>query len=196
MPDRLRPADERAQPATARCSTPPSTPSPPIASAADELGDRCGAIAFDAAIRRALSPRRLGGRLVIGELFDLQPAGTDSDFERAFLRVGGSRRGLVIVFTDLVDERAARSLLRATPMLTRRHAVVVAAVRDPELEAAVAARDEDPDRALAAASMIRDRDRASAGIARLGADVALASPQALPRRCLQAYLRAKARLRL
>lgn len=133
---------------------------------------------------------------MIGSLFDVEPSPGDSDFERAFLRVGGSRRGLVIVFTDLIDERAARSLLRAAPMLTRRHAVVVASVRDPELEAAIEAREHDPERALAAASMVHDREAASARIARLGAEVALASPQLLPRRCLQAYLRAKARIRL
>ncbi len=167
-----------------------------VAIAADELGDRCGAIAFDDGIRRSLAPRRLGGRGVVASLFDLQPVPVDSDFERAFLRIGSARRGLVIVLTDLVDERAARSLLRAAPMLTRRHAVVVAGARDPGLEAAVAAREEDPERALAAASMIHDRDLASGRIRRLGVEVALAEPQALPLLCLQAYLRAKSRLRL
>jgi hypothetical protein len=60
----------------------------------------------------------------------------------------------------------------------------------------VAARAEDPERALAAASMIHERDVASARIRRLGVEVALAEPRALPLRALQAYLRAKSRLRL
>lgn len=42
-----------------------------LALAADELGDRCGAIAFDEAIRRAVSPAHLSGRRVIESLFDL-----------------------------------------------------------------------------------------------------------------------------
>ncbi len=167
-----------------------------VALAADELGDRCGAIAFDAEIRRTVTPRRLGGRRVVRALFDLQPTRVDSDFERAFLYVGGSRRGLVIVLTDLIDERAARSLLRAVPMLTRRHAVAVAGVRDPDLDSAIAAREEDPARALAAASVVRQREAASAQIRRLGAEVSLAPAEALPERCVQAYLRAKARVRL
>ena len=167
-----------------------------VAMAADELGDHCGAIAFDGHIRRALQPRRAGGRLVIRALFDLQPTLEDSDFEAAFVRVGGSRRGLVLVFTDLIDERAARSLVQAAPMLTRRHAVAVASVGDPALEHALNDDDGDAPRALAALSVLRDRDRAVAQIRRLGAEVLLSSPGSLPERCVQAYLRAKARARL
>ncbi|MEA2315584.1 MAG: hypothetical protein QOI03_2276 [Solirubrobacteraceae bacterium] len=167
-----------------------------VALATDELGDRCGAVAFDAEIRRHVAPRRLGGRRVLNALFDLQPTGVDSDFERAFLSVGGSRRGLVIVLTDLIDERAARSLLRAAPMLTRRHAVVVAGVRDGDLDSAVGASEEDSARALAAASVLREREAAGAKIRRLGAEVSLAPAELLAKRCVQAYLRAKARVRL
>jgi uncharacterized protein (DUF58 family) len=167
-----------------------------VALVADELGDRCGAIGFDSDIRRAVQPRRLGGRRVVRALFDLQPTLEDSDFERAFLRVGGSRRGLVFVFTDLIDERAARSLVRAAPMLTRRHAVVVASVGDPVLEAAAFGEQQEASRALAALSVLHARDRAVARIRRVGADVVLAPASALPERCVQAYLRAKARIRL
>ena len=82
---------------------------------ADELGDRCGAIAFNATVARTLAPQRLGGRQVVQALFDLQSEPVDSDFERAFIRVGRARRGLVFVFTDL-DRRDRRALAR------RRHA--------------------------------------------------------------------------
>jgi uncharacterized protein (DUF58 family) len=171
-----------------------------VALVADELGDRCGAIAFDAEVRRVVGPRRAGGRRVLRALFDLQPTLEDSDFERAFMRVGGSRRALVLVFTDLIDERAARSLVEAAPMLTRRHTVVVAGISDPALEtAAREARDQDHDeaaRSLAALSVLRARDGAAARIRHAGADVVLATPAALPERCVQAYLRAKARARL
>jgi uncharacterized protein (DUF58 family) len=184
-----------------------------VALAADELGDRCGAIAFDSSIRRTVQPRRLGGRRVVKALFDLQPTLDDSDFERAFLRVGGSRRGLVFVFTDLIDERAARSLVRATPVLARRHAVVVASVGDPALEQLAAAGSEEISgdtgegrgtlehraelsSALAALSVLQARAGAVARIRRGGAEVVLAPARSLPERCVQAYLRAKARARL
>jgi uncharacterized protein (DUF58 family) len=174
---------------------------------ADELGDRCGAIAFDSKIRRSMQPRRLGGRRVVKALFDLQPTLEDSDFERAFLRVGRSRRGLVFVFTDLLDERAARSLVRATPMLARRHAVIVAGVTDPTLQERAAlgagvdggADSSSPAelaRTLAALSVLQARSEAVAHIHRAGAQVVLAPARSLPERCVQAYLRAKARARV
>jgi uncharacterized protein (DUF58 family) len=167
-----------------------------VALAADELGDRCGAIGFDAEIRRAVEPRRFGGRTAVHVLFDLQPMLVESDFERAFMRVGGSRRALVLVFTDLIDERAARSLVAAAPMLTRRHAVAVVGVSDPSIEQAAAGEKADPALALAALSVLRARKEAVAQIRRVGADVVLAPATLLPERCVQAYLRAKARARL
>ena len=170
-----------------------------VALVADELGDRCGAIAFDSAIRRALDPRRLGARRVIEALFDLQPQLVDSDFQRAFLRVGGSRRGLVIVFSDLIDEAAARSLLQATPMLARRHAVVVASVSDPDLEALADGRGErahDVYARTAALSVVHARMGTVTRIRRTGAEVVQAPAGLLPERCVQAYLTAKARVRL
>jgi uncharacterized protein (DUF58 family) len=167
-----------------------------VALVADELGDRCGAIAFDASVRREIQPRRMGGRRVVRTLFDLQPTLEDSDFERAFLRVGSSRRGLVLVFTDLIDEQAARSLVLAAPMLARRHAVLVVSVSDPALEGRASELGDDPAGALAALSVLRARDGAVTRIRRTGADVVLAAPASLPERCVQAYLRAKARARM
>jgi uncharacterized protein (DUF58 family) len=42
-----------------------------VALVADEMGDRCGSVAFDAEVRRRLPPRRRGGRAVVETLFDL-----------------------------------------------------------------------------------------------------------------------------
>ncbi|HEV2998582.1 MAG TPA: DUF58 domain-containing protein [Solirubrobacteraceae bacterium] len=188
-----------------------------VALAVDELGDRCGAIAFDGSIRRALDPRRLGGRRTIEALFDLEARLEDSDYERAFLHVGHSRRALILIFTDLVEETAARPLALAAPMLTRRHAVSVASAIDPDLQrlARGLAREggEGPDipptpaaagtrdtptlyRALAARSVLEARAGAVAQIAGAGAEVVEAPPGLLPERCVQAYLRAKARARV
>jgi uncharacterized protein (DUF58 family) len=165
-----------------------------LALAADELGDRCGAIAFDAEVRRAVAPSHLSGRQVIEALFDVAATPVDSDFELAFTRVGRSRRALVAVFTDLVDEAAARSLLAAIPMLSRRHTVVVASVSDPALAAAASEHDRSR-RGLAAALVARDvlaaRAAAASVLRRAGALVVEAPAEQLPERCLDAYLRAK-----
>ena len=108
-----------------------------VAAVADELGDRCGAIAFDGEVLRSLPPRRAGARDVVSALFDLEPVPVDSDYELAFAQVRGVKRAFVLVFTDLLEESAAQPLVDALPVLARRHAVVVAGSADPDLDAAV-----------------------------------------------------------
>lgn len=170
-----------------------------VAMVADEVGDRCGAVAFDANIRRQLRPRRAGGRGVVDALFDLEPTSVESDYELAFHTVGGAKRSLVLVLTDLLEESAARPLVDAVPVLARRHVVVVASVTDPDLAALV--RTPPSSRADAyAASVAVDVLEARAAVAdRLrsaGAEVVEAPPAGLAQACVGAYLRMKAMARL
>jgi uncharacterized protein (DUF58 family) len=170
-----------------------------IALAADELGDRFGAIAFDDQVRVALAPRHLGGAAAVEAMFDLQARPVDSDFERAFSRVQRSRRGLVLVCTDLVDEAAARSLLAGVPVIARRHAVLVAGATDPVLErlgSRPAGTGERLAAQVVAADVLAARAGAAARLRGSGAQVLEAPAPALPELCLQAYVRAKARARL
>jgi uncharacterized protein (DUF58 family) len=166
-----------------------------IALAADELGDRFGAIAFDDGVRRALTPRHRGGAGAIEALFDLQGRAVDSDFEAALQRVGRSRRALVFVHTDLVDEAAARSLIAGVTVLARRHAVIVASVADPTLEA-LATEQGDLPRALVALDVLQARAEATLRLRRAGAQVLEAGVQRLAELCLDAYVSAKLRARL
>lgn len=170
-----------------------------VALVADEVGDRCGAIAFDAAVRQAILPRRNGGTAVVRALFDLQPSSLDSDYELAFHRVGRSKRAFVLVLTDLLDEAAARPLVEAVPVLVRRHSVAIASVTDPDLTAFVS---QAPNTALAvyAASVAMDvleaRVRVAAELTRAGAQVLEAPPGLLGETCVGAYLRMKSLARL
>jgi uncharacterized protein (DUF58 family) len=166
-----------------------------LALAADELGDRFGAIAFDAEVRRALGPRHLGGRPAIDALFDLESRPVDSDFEVAFTQLGRARRSLVFVHTDLVDEAAATSLLAGVAVLARRHAVVVAGAADPSL-AALAASEDDPAHALAALDVLAARSSAVLKLRQAGATVVEAPADRLAERCLDVYVKAKLRARL
>jgi uncharacterized protein (DUF58 family) len=166
-----------------------------IALAVDELGDRFGAIAFDDDVRRSLGPRHLGGSDSVERLFDLESRPVDSDFERAFARIGRSRRALVFVHTDLVDEFAARSLLAGMAALVRRHAVVVASASDPELDALTAS-DRDPAERLVALDVLAARREATIRLRHAGAQVLEAPAEQLAERCLQAYVTAKRRVRL
>jgi uncharacterized protein (DUF58 family) len=166
---------------------------------ADELGDRCGTVAFDATVHRRLAPRRRGGEALVRAVYDLQPAPVDSDYELAFRSIASSKRALVIVFTDLIEEVAARSLVMAVPVLARRHEVVVAGVADPDLDAALrpsGARELDVYRAAAALDVLAARERAAARVRGAGAQVLETAPAELSQACVSAYLRAKSRARL
>jgi uncharacterized protein (DUF58 family) len=160
-----------------------------VALVADALGDRCGAVAFDREIRVALPPRRAGGSAVVRALFDLEPRSVDSDYELAFRRAGGSKRSLVVVLCDLIEEAAARPLADAVPVLARRHAVIVAAPTDPALEQLAQGDDE---RATIARDVLQARAKAVARVRAAGARVLEAPPDKLAAACVAAYLRAKA----
>jgi uncharacterized protein (DUF58 family) len=166
-----------------------------LAFVADELGDRCGAVAFDEDVRVALLPRRKGGETVVRALYDLEARPVESDYELAFRRAEGNKRALVVVFCDLLEESAARPLARAVPVLARRHAVVVASPSDPTLEE-IARGDGDVlarARAVVASDVLEARRRAAATVQAAGARVLEAPPERLPAVLVAAYLRAKAR---
>jgi uncharacterized protein (DUF58 family) len=170
-----------------------------VALVADEVGDRCGAIAFDSEVRAALRPGRAQGAAVVRALFDLEPRPTDSDFELAFQRIQAGKRAFVLVLCDLLEEAAARPLVEAMPVLARRHAVVVASPTDPELARLVATEPHtaaDLARAAVATEVAGARARAAALVRAAGASVLEAPAERLPRACVAGYLRAKARARV
>jgi len=170
-----------------------------VALVADELGDRCGVTVYDSEIRRRLPPRRAGGKAVVRTILDIEPTLVDSDHDLAFRAVGGVKRALIVVLTDLVDEAAARSLLDAVPVLARRHAVVVASVRDPDLDAPLTQSPQTPREVYAGAVALDVLDGRARVVERLrhqGATVIEASPALLGEACVRAYLQLKSRARL
>ena len=170
-----------------------------VAAVANVVGDRCGTLAFDAAVRREVTPRRSGGDEVVRALFDLEPTTVDSDYELAFRSVSGGKRSLMIVFTDLLEDAAARPLVEAVPVIARRHVVMVATVADPDIEE-VMAREPTTERDVFAMSVALDvlaaRRRVAAQLKRAGAEVIETAPGKLGSACVASYLRAKSRARL
>jgi uncharacterized protein (DUF58 family) len=167
-----------------------------VATVAEEFGDRCGALAFDAELRRSVPPRRAGARHVIQALFDLEPVSVDSDYERAFHELTRAKRAFVIVLTDLIEPTAAQPLVDALPVLMRHHAVALASVADPDLAALVSAQPRaalDVYRAAVALEVLSARAAVSARLRHAGADVVEGGPRQLPAACVGAYLRAKTR---
>jgi uncharacterized protein (DUF58 family) len=170
-----------------------------LAVAADDAGDRVGALSFAAAVSRQMNPRRRGADAVVRALFDLEPTEVEADYERAFVALGHHKRALIALFTDLVDESASRSLLAACPVLTRHHAVLIATCRDPDLASAVSDPPHDVRdvlRSAVALDILDSRHRAANRLRSLGATVVEASPQKLGSACVHAYLMLKQRARL
>ena len=170
-----------------------------VATVADEVGDRCGAIAFDDRLLTVVRPSRGGGAKVVRALFAVEPTARDSNFEQAFQAVGRGKRALVLVLTDLLEESAARPLLHAVGTLARHHAVVVASVRDLDVETLPGRRPATTLDVLAAAvavDVVAARERVVARLRAAGAEVVLAGPDELSAACVGAYLRMEARARL
>ncbi len=170
-----------------------------LAAVTDEVGDRVGVIAFDHEIRRNLATRRRGADAVVRAIHDLEPRIVDSNYELAFGTVRNTKRALVVVLTDVLDEGAARSLTAAVPVLARRHAVLVASVVDPSLDAIVDRSPTNPSEyweAAAARELRGERDHVVARLRHTGAVFVDARPDLLPEAAVRSYLRLKARARL
>ncbi|MDQ4047787.1 MAG: DUF58 domain-containing protein, partial [Actinomycetota bacterium] len=166
---------------------------------ADAVGDRCGCVAFEDDVVRELAPRRAGGAALVRALFDLEASAVDSDYELAFRRVGGRKRSLVLLFTDILEETAARPLVEAVPVLGRRHVVAVASAADPDLERALASAPRDAQDAreqVVALEVLAGRGRVRRALAGTGAEVIEEEPGRLATACVRAYLSAKSRARL
>jgi uncharacterized protein (DUF58 family) len=165
---------------------------------AEELGDRCGAVAFDNAVRRTIEPGRRSATSVMRSLFDLQARPVESDYERAFALAGARKRAIVVLFTDLLDERAARAMVAAAAVLARRHSVIVASPSDPAI-------DELPDRepelplhvyaSAVALHVLAQRAAATARLRHHSDEVVEAPPARFSAACVRAYLRIKSQAR-
>lgn len=170
-----------------------------ISAVADQLGDRVGVVAFDESILRRVRPRRGGGEAVARAIFDLEPAGVDSDFELAFRSVVGHKRALIIILTDLLDEAAGAPLADAVPILARHHAVAVASVVDQDLIELIATPSPsivEATQTAVAVDLLARKDELVTKLRHRGAEIIEAPLETYSARCVAAYLRAKRRARL
>jgi uncharacterized protein (DUF58 family) len=170
-----------------------------VALVADELGDRCGVIAYDDRVLRHHPARRGSGQAVVEAIHDLEPSERDADPQRALALLTGTKRALVVVLTDLVEPVAARPLVAAVPIVARRHAVVVASTRDEAIHGRAYTPPEHPVDVLAQAvalDVLDARARAAAHLGAAGAVVIQAPADALAARCVDAYLTLKRRGRV
>ena len=167
------------------------------------LGDRTGLLIFDNFVRASVTASARSTQLsnITNSMYDIEPELAESDYHGAFTEVllRFSRRTMLIIHTELVEQIIGEYLLPALPLLTRSHIVVIAAVRDPEVErwAAEVPKDaEDAHRHAAAVAALAERKRATAELRRTGATVVDAQPGKLATRLMDHYLDVKAKGKL
>jgi uncharacterized protein (DUF58 family) len=174
-----------------------------VADLAARVGDHVGALAFGRDVRAFVEPR--GGPSqpprILQLLFDLEPGLYAANYPLAFstLLARHRRRAWLVLFTDLSEESVLEPLLRAIPVLLSRHLLLVASVRDPEVEAlatAVPWTSEDAFDRASAAGFVMWRDRAAARIRALGGTVIDAQPGTLAAAVADEYLQIKSMGRL
>jgi uncharacterized protein (DUF58 family) len=174
-----------------------------LAELATYVGDRVGMLAFGSRVERLIGPRsgREQSRQILDLLFDVEPTLDASDYPRAFATVLSRyrRRALLVLLTELTDERAMEPLFAALPALRARHLVVVAASQDPDVARLARCVPVDAEGAYskaAAAESLAARERSAARLRGIGVGVEDREPGELAAAVADRYLQIKSTGRL
>ena len=167
------------------------------------LGDRAGLLAFDHRVRATVAASRHRGQFgrICEALYDQFPELSESDYRGAFGQVLARfpRRTMLVLFTEINEQIVEDYLLEALALVVRDHLVVVASVRDPDLDRWATDTPTESDlayRKAAAHAALDSRSRAIARLRSVGATVVDAVPGELAPALADAYLRVKSRGRL
>jgi uncharacterized protein (DUF58 family) len=163
-------------------------------------GDRVGLAVFADEVKAFLPPVAGRGqyRKIVEALFSAEPSLTFVDYQALFREVStrSHRRSLVAIFTDLVDEDQAKSMVGPIHRLGRRHVPVCITLRDQALETLIRDYPADVDvayRQAVANELLDERDGLKAMIAREGTQLLDAAPKDLTLAAVNRYLEVKRR---
>ena len=138
-------------------------------------------------------------RRLVHTFLDVFPEPVDAHLDRAgdHLLHLVRRRSLIVLFTQVVDPRAAESLKALVTKASRRHVVLTVLLRDRELQALAldGAGDTERQRShvrAAAAELLLEREQLARELRRAGAMVIEPLPSELTPRLLNSYLDIKA----
>jgi uncharacterized protein (DUF58 family) len=163
-------------------------------------GDRAGLLTFDDKPRSFLRPSggRSGGRKLTRAAYALDAGLAATDYRAAmvFLKTQVKARSLFILFTNLLDPRAARDLASAVRSLMPRHLPLCVLMRDTEVEELAVAPVKGEDDLLvraAAGESISWREGVVRTLKNAGALVLDARPDEITPLLVKRYLDVKAR---
>ncbi|MER6119246.1 DUF58 domain-containing protein [Streptomyces sp. NPDC001743] len=169
---------------------------------ATRAGDRVDLLAYDRRVRAQVRGRAAGEVLsaMVDALAPLEPELVETDARglSAAALTNAPRRSLIVLLTSLDAAPVEEGLLPVLPRLTQRHTVLLAAVRDPHIEAMARARGtvDAIYEAAAGARAQADRERTADRLRRHGVVVVDATPNNLAPSLADAYLALKAAGRL
>ncbi|NBE50995.1 DUF58 domain-containing protein [Streptomyces boluensis] len=173
-----------------------------MAALASKAGDRVNLLAYDRRIRALVQGRASGELLpaLVNALAPLEPALIETDargLTSTVLRTT-PRRSLIVLLTSLDAAPIEEGLLPVLGRLTKRHAVIVASVSDPQIQRMAKSRGntEAVYEAAAAAQAQAERRRTAELLSRRGVTVVDATPGELAPALADAYLALKSSGRL
>ena len=170
-----------------------------LATLASRAGDRVSFVAGDLGVRTQLqgSHRRDGVEGLQDAMAGLQPVLAETNWRRLVGAVDslGRQRALVVLLTALEPSAIQSGLLPLVGPLTARHRVLVASVRDPEIDRLAQDRGDARSTYAAAAAeqAAAQRDGTARLLSALGVEVLDADADDLPVRLADHYLALKAR---
>ena len=173
-----------------------------LADVAGRAGDRVGAMVFDDRLRVLVPAQRgLDGlRSLRAALVTVQPSLVEPDYAAAFraLALRQRKRALVVLLTDVIDARAARTMLAHLSRGASRHLAVVVALRNEALlgAAVMSPGASGPDalyRSAAAEELLAERATALQRMRDAGIVVLDVAPDAMAAAVVSQYFELKAR---
>lgn len=157
-----------------------------LAAAALKRGDLVGLMIFDGEVRTFIPPKGGPGQLakIVRASLGVKPSHSETAFTPAFMRMnrGMPRRGLVVLATDFDNDAQGWELRRNVLQVSRRHVVMVAALRDPTFINTVQRKVQEPldaYRQLASLTLMDERRAILDGIHALGVHTIDAEPEDL-----------------
>ncbi|HMK35729.1 MAG TPA: DUF58 domain-containing protein [Desulfomonilaceae bacterium] len=171
-----------------------------LAYSALHLGDNVGIMVVGQDVMCFLPPNKGPGQFgrILDATYSLEPKMEEPRFYRALsdISVMLRRRSLVVIFTDLIDERASEGLKRYSLGLLPRHLPLVVAMTDTEV---VNIAEKEPDNTqelyqqAVASEVLERRERLLARFSSAGVLVLDSEPDRISASVLGRYLEIKAR---
>ncbi len=163
-------------------------------------GDHVGLFSFAEEVK-SYAPLAAGQRAtqrLIRAAYHLHPDLVETHYGVALEQLGARmrKRAMIVMFTQVVDEVAAKELLRLTRGLSRRHLPLLVLFRDPDVEALLEPQGRGAIAAYtraAAAEVMEWRERLCFELKKQGAHILDVVPRDLTPSLINRYLEIKAR---